>query len=120
VALFPNQDAGGPSVRYYVMGGATSRGRRRGRHEAGQWDDDHPRDVTLEKIATTVRFSDEFSDDAPFLLQYLSTELSSAVVVKENSEILGRSPARPRCGWRRARRRQRWTCSPTRSPVGSR
>ena len=45
-------------------------------------------DVVLEKIATTCQFSDEFAEDAGSLLSHLSAELASAVVVKENAEIL--------------------------------
>ncbi len=87
-ALFPNQPADGPSVRFYVMGGATAAVVAEGGTKPDSGLTITPRDVTIEKIATTVRFSDEFADDAPYLLSYLSAELSSAVVVRENAEIL--------------------------------
>lgn len=63
-----NEPAGGPSIRYYRIGGATADVVP----EFGLKPDSGLSitavDVLLEKIASTVRFSDEYAEDAPFLL----------------------------------------------------
>jgi HK97 family phage major capsid protein len=86
--LFRTEQAPGPAIRYYVLGGATAEVVP----EFGLKPDAGltitPRDVLLTKVATTVRFSDEFAEDASFLLAYLEQELTAAVVTKENAEIL--------------------------------
>lgn len=86
--LFRSQEAPGPSIRYYRLGDATADVVA----EFGTKPDSgvtiQPVDLVLTKIATTVRFSDEFAEDAGFLLDYLERELTAAVVSKENAEVL--------------------------------
>lgn len=86
--LFPNREAGGPSVRYYRLGDATADLVPEGGLKPDSGVTIDPQDAVIEKIATLVHFSDEFADDAPFLLGYLQAELVSAVITKENAEIL--------------------------------
>lgn len=86
--LFGSEVANGPSVRYYTLGGATAAVVAEGALKPDAVLAITPKDLVLEKLATTTKFSDEFSEDAAFLLAYLGTELTNAVVTKENSEIL--------------------------------
>lgn len=87
-SLFRSEPTDSPSIRYYRLGGATAGVVAEGGTKPDSGVTITPVDVLLEKIATTVRFSDEFSDDAAFLLSYLERELASAVITKENAEIL--------------------------------
>lgn len=91
----PAREARGPSERYYVFGGATADITAEGatKHDSGLTVT--ARDVSLTKITSTVRFSDELAEDAGFLISHLQGELISAV-------ITGRTP--PFC--RPSRRRQ--------------
>jgi HK97 family phage major capsid protein len=86
--LFRNEEAPGPSIRYYRLGDATADVVE----EFGTKPDSGvtitPVDVLLSKVATTVKFSDEFAEDAAFLLAFLQRELTSAVITKENAEVL--------------------------------
>lgn len=86
--LFRSEAATGPSIRYYVLGGATAGVVPEGGQKPDSGLTITAKDVLLEKVATLVRFSDEFAEDASFLLGFLQAELTSAVVTKENSEIL--------------------------------
>lgn len=86
--LFRTEVAAGPSVRYYTLGGATAGVVAEGGTKPDAGLEITAKDVLVEKIATTVRFTDEFSEDAAFLLSFLQQELTSAVVTKENAEIL--------------------------------
>lgn len=86
--LFRSEPAPGPSIRYYRLGNATAGVVA----ELGIKPDSgatiEPVDVLLKKVATLVTFSDEFAEDAAFLLAYLQQELSSSVISRENSEVL--------------------------------
>jgi len=86
--LFRTEQAGGPSIRYYVLDDATADVVAEGQPKPDSGVTITPKDVLLEKIATTLRFSDELSDDSSFLIPYLQGELVSAVITKENAEIL--------------------------------
>jgi HK97 family phage major capsid protein len=86
--LFRTEQANGPSVRYYRLGDATAAVVAEGVAKPDSGVTVEPVDALLKKIATTVRFSDELSDDASFLIPYLQSELVSAVITKENAEIL--------------------------------
>ena len=86
--LFRTEPAGGPSVRFYVLDAATAGVVTEGVAKPDSGVTITPKDVLLKKVATTVRFSDELSDDASFLIPYLQSELVSAVITKENTEIL--------------------------------
>ena len=87
--LFRTEAAPGPSIRYYVLGGATAGLVGEGEVKPDSGVTITAKDLLLSKLATTVRFSDEFAEDASFLLAYLQQELTAAVVTKENAEILG-------------------------------
>lgn len=86
--LFRSEAAPSPSIRYYRLGNATAGVVA----ELGIKPDSgvaiEAVDVLLKKIATLVTYSDEFADDASFMLAYLQQELVSAVITKENSEVL--------------------------------
>jgi HK97 family phage major capsid protein len=86
--LFRTEQAGGPSIRYYVLDAATAGVVAEGQPKPDSGVTITPKDVLLKKVATLVRFSDELSDDASFLIPYLQSELVSAVITKENTEIL--------------------------------
>ena len=86
--LFRTEPAGGPSIRYYVLDAATAGVVAEGVAKPDSGVTITPKDVLLKKVATTVRFSDELSEDASFLIPYLQGELVSAVITRENQEIL--------------------------------
>lgn len=86
--LFRTEPASGPSVRYYVLDAATAGVVAEGQPKPDAGVTITPKDVLLAKVATTVRFSDELSDDSSFLIPYLQSELVSAVITRENAEIL--------------------------------
>jgi len=86
--LFTQTQADGPSVRYYQFDAATAAVVAQGATKPDAGLTITAKDAVIEKIATTTRFSDEFADDAPFLMSHVQNELISAVIVKENSEIL--------------------------------
>ncbi len=86
--LFRSQEAPGPSIRYYRLGDATADVVAEFSAKPDSGIAITPVDLVLQKIATTVRFSDEFADDAAFLLGHLEQELVQAVVTRENASIL--------------------------------
>lgn len=86
--LFPSETIQAPSVRYYRFNTSTAAVVAEGALKPDSGVAVVPVDLTLEKLASTARFSDEFSDDAPYLLQHVSDELIRAVVTVENGQIL--------------------------------
>jgi HK97 family phage major capsid protein len=86
--LFRAEAAPGPSVRYYRLGDATADVVAEFGTKPDSGVSIEPVDLTLTKIATTVRFSDEFAEDASFLLGFLERELTSAVITRENVAVL--------------------------------
>jgi len=87
-SLFANEAADGPTVRFYQMSAATAAITAEGAAKPDSGLAVTAVDVALKKIATLVKFTDEFADDAPFLLRHLQQELTSAVIVAENASIL--------------------------------
>jgi HK97 family phage major capsid protein len=86
--LFPTEQADGPVVRFYRFGNSTAEVVAEGGLKPDAGTAVTSVDLTLEKIATTTKFSDEFADDAPFLLAHLQAELIAAVITAENVEVL--------------------------------
>jgi HK97 family phage major capsid protein len=86
--LFRNEQANGPTVRYYRMDGATADVVAEGALKPDSGVTVTPVDVALAKFATLATFSDEMSDDAPYLVAHLQAELTNAVITRENAAIL--------------------------------
>lgn len=86
--LFPSETIQAPTVRYYRYNSSTAAVVLEGGLKPDSGVAVTPVDLTLAKLATTAKFSDEFSDDAPYLLQHVSDELIRAVVTTENAQIL--------------------------------
>lgn len=86
--LFPSETIQAPSVRYYRFNTSTAGVVLEGALKPDSGVAVTPVDLTLDKLASVAKFSDEFSDDAPYLLQHVSDELIRAVVTVENQQIL--------------------------------
>lgn len=86
--LFAVEPTESPVTRYYVLGGATAGTVAEGAPKPDSGVTVTAKDVTLSKLATTCRFSDELSEDAAFLIAYLQAELTNAVIVTENGAII--------------------------------
>jgi HK97 family phage major capsid protein len=86
--LFLSEQAAGPVVRYYRFGQSTAAVVAEGALKPDAGASVTSVDLTLEKIATTTKFSDEYADDAPFLISHLQAELVNAVITVENTAVL--------------------------------
>jgi HK97 family phage major capsid protein len=73
-----------PTVRFYRVSSGVAEGQPKPDSGVGAV----AVDVALSKIAALLKVSDEASEDAPWLLQYLSQALVGAVVSKENEEVI--------------------------------
>ena len=87
-ALFQNVPAEGPTQRYYKMTSGSAAVVAEGALKPDAGVSITAVDLALAKIATTAQFSDEMAEDAPFLVQHLSNELTAAVLAAENAAIL--------------------------------
>lgn len=87
-ALFGQEQAPGPVIRYYRMTSGTAAVVAEGalKPDAGVQID--PVDLALEKIAGTAQFSDEMGMDAPYLVSAVELELRAAVAQAENARIV--------------------------------
>ncbi|WP_185994852.1 phage major capsid protein [Nocardioides campestrisoli] len=87
-SLFRQEPAAGPTTRYYRFDGAEADIVAEGALKPDAGLSITPVDVALAKIAVLTSFSDEMSEDAPYLVAHLAAELSNAVVTRENQAIL--------------------------------
>lgn len=87
-SLFRQEAASGPTMRYYRFDGAEADIVAEGGLKPDAGLTISPVDVALAKIAVLTTFSDEMSDDAPYLVSHLASELSNAVITRENQAIL--------------------------------
>jgi HK97 family phage major capsid protein len=87
-SLFQNLPADGPIQRVYAFGSATAAVVAEGAVKPPSGLVISPQDIALLKIATTVQYTSEFAEDAPWLLSHLASELTQAVAVAENASIL--------------------------------
>ena len=86
--LFRQLPADGPTQRVYSFGSATAAVVAEGAAKPDSGLVITSKDVPMVKVATTVQYTSEFAEDAPQLLAFLASELSSAVVTAENASIL--------------------------------
>jgi HK97 family phage major capsid protein len=86
--LFRNQPAEGPVQRYYRVTSGSAAVVPEGTQKPDSGTTVAPVDVTLKKIATTSKISDELSQDAAYLVGYLQSDLAAAVLAAENAEIV--------------------------------
>lgn len=86
--LFRNEAADGPVQRYYRVTAGTAEVVAEGAQKPDSGTTFAAIDVPLKKIAALSKVSDELSQDAAFLLAYLADDLRSAVISKENEEIV--------------------------------
>jgi hypothetical protein len=87
-SLFNNQDAPGPTIRYYQVTAGTAAVVAEGAAKPDAGITITPKDLPMEKLAATAQYSTEMSEDAPYLVDHLSTELIAAVAAAENARIL--------------------------------
>lgn len=86
--LFRSEAATGPTMRYYRFDGATADVVAEGALKPDSGVTVTPVDVALAKIATLANFSDEMAEDAGYLVAHLQSELTNAVITRENRAIL--------------------------------
>lgn len=86
--LMVNTPVAGPTVRYYRIGAGTAAVVAEGQAKPDAGISATAVDVTLVKIAAILKASDELSEDASWLLGWLEQALVSAVISKENSEVI--------------------------------
>ena len=86
--LFQQAPADGPVQRYYRMTSGTAAVVAEGALKPDWGGQPTPVDLPLEKLACLAQFSDEMGDDAPFLVDHLTQELSAAVAQAENTRIV--------------------------------
>lgn len=86
--LFRAEPALGPVQRYYRMGAGTAAIVAEGALKPDAGISITGVDLAISKIAATTQFTDEMTDDAPYLVQWLGQELTAAVIDAENTAIL--------------------------------
>ena len=74
-SLFRQEQAPGPTIRYYRMGAGTAAVVAEGVLKPDAGVTITPVDLSLEKLACLSQFSTEMAEDAPFLVSYLQAEL---------------------------------------------
>jgi HK97 family phage major capsid protein len=87
-SLFANEQADGPTVRYYRTTAGTAAVVPEGTLKPDAGVTFAAVDLALRKLACLAQFSDEMQDDASFLIGYLQQELLAAVVAAENKLIV--------------------------------
>ena len=86
--LFQQVDAPGPVQRYYRSTAGTAAVVAEAALKPDSGVAFQAVDLPLDKLACLAQFSDEMSNDAPFLIDHLSQELQAAVAQAENARIV--------------------------------
>jgi len=87
--LFTQQQADGPTVRYYTMTSGTAAVVAEGALKPDAGIITTPVDRALTKLANTFKVSDELGEDAPYLARSIQDQAMRALFSAENTHIIG-------------------------------
>jgi len=87
--LFTQQQADGPTVRYYTMTSGTAAVVAEGALKPDAGIVTTPVDRALTKLANTFKVSDELGEDAPYLARSIQDQAMRALFSAENTHIIG-------------------------------
>jgi HK97 family phage major capsid protein len=87
-SLFPNEPASGPVVRAYSFTAGSAAVVAEGAQKPDAGIQIAAVDVTLSKLAAYVKFTDEMTEDAAYLIGYLEQEVRAALQSAENALIV--------------------------------